>query len=336
MSPTLFIIILTLIGICVVFEMMILISYVFRVLCIERKERHRKNSFFQNRLLSFSVIMFSVIMGICDFYHMYLGVKDTSKSLFDLSYDYIMRWSKPAYFISVDLLYVTLMHRVYIVFKGSIYTIHPYVIILFVFLLVCIMALQSIHVTFFLIDYGTDNKERIWPHIPLAIGDLMIHIMLLTLFIKKLRLLIYYINEDNETSVSDSLSNNARVYKLLKLMAKMCVLTVFIVVFNQLFPTCAIYVAYDNQSDNSADNAAMEGISYLFRNIAGFVNCLTMFLIYKVNQKMYYCLCFWCDNCFYKKIKQNVKQLVYGKHTTYTPTTYTPNTTHDFVVQENK
>ena len=315
MSPLYFLVIMILVLIIMLSQVIMLILFSFRVLC-KKSSKIKYYEYIQhncNHFLTFTLIIFYICTAVGDSIHLYQSFKDQKYSLLSSDFDTILVISNSTYLGSMDILYIILIHRVYTIFRDSMYRLSTCILLYFLFLLIAVMGFQILHVTYFAIKFGSNNIQRLWPHIPLTILDFIFHVSLLIVFEYKLRSLILTVQQEakvqrnSDDSTVSSITFNTKGRKLLKLMNKICVLTVYVVIFNQIFGIMALYIAFNKYQDSDT-NDYLEGIAYFIRNGACLINTIVINLSYKVNAKMHYRLCSCCDRCVYKPLKYKIKR----------------------------
>ena len=198
----------------------------------------------------------------------------------------------------------------YITFKGSMYALKRYTIILVSFLIILTSLIQILYLIFVGIKFKHENiRLSLW--VPLNVLDVIMNILLLSLFIIKLRTLI--VDNTDARMLSANLLHRKRYsisHKYLKLMSKFCVLGFYVVLFNQVF---GIYAIYNSLINNRNTNNYVKSFVYLLRALEGFIDCAVLYLTFIMNKKLYYKLCYLCDQAFYYCLNTRTQKHLHRK-----------------------
>ena len=302
----------------VVIEIAILIIFVVRIIYIKpiksRKSvtKNKGNQCNFNITITIICMICCILTGIVDIYHLNVGRIDRISDIYSLKYNIIIVVADIFYFTLIVLLYVIIIDRVYTTFNKTIYQLNKYIVILFGVLVFMIMICQFIYLGLYAFKIGTE-KERDVFWFAIVSFDIIMNITLLVIFIKKLRALIIDFTDTKALSVNlldknDKNSNN-RTYKFLKLMTKVFVLTIYIVIFNQfpgLFDIFCVYILKES-------NNFIKGLGYFMRSIQGFINCIVLYLTFKINDSLYHKLCCLCDHMIYMCLTKDTQKLLNKK-----------------------
>lgn len=238
------------------------------------------------------------------------------------------------------------MVKLYSIFINTIYRISWRITLLFI-LLVIIFIFGA---TWFELDLALFEKEgvhvvaqhRIMACILLIIDDIILNMVVLGLFVYKLRKIVLDIAEEEVTtqfydvkcefnekqirersssftySLSEKInlhSTTDRKAKLLLIVTRLTVLCIFQSILNQLFFLLMIWVSIINDrwyTDKHKEDLLMwYSLCYIMRGIEGVINSVVLYCNFEINRNVYQFLCGACDKlCYDCFVSRTIKKLV--------------------------
>lgn len=210
------------------------------------------------------------------------------------------------YYIECIALYTVLFGRLYITFN-NVKAIQQYrlskMTIGYITSLIIIVALVMI--TYCTLLIVLDEFSPTFYHI-LSVGvsiiciiDVTLNISILSLFTYKLQQIVVYTYETVSCSTPsinsiDSIELNTSQEKILNVITKHTLLSVFAIICNQLFYGSVIGCGYIKDFD--AMDACYLICSNGIRIFEGAINCIVLYLVFSINQDYYDKLCKGCHN----------------------------------------
>ena len=247
------------------------------------------------------------------------------------------------YFTAIVFMYISLVLRVFQLFKGNnAHALSKREIGCSIFLLimeVCVMIVFLVETHFDYTEnnvsytFGSHSMQRLALTIMIGIMDFAIHSMILYLTITKLykiikKLVRKFQRNQEMNRLEDNFNIQDEQFKMVNLIAKFSLLSIASVIVAQFWNIVAIYINYafvtsddtdDTDDSDSSDDSLVQWynnwilVALVCHGIEAVTNCIALYFTFIFNQKSYYVGCKCCHEglkrcCRYCIVKRLVKR----------------------------
>ena len=319
---------LAIIGLCGILSLIIYITASYHLCCI----KSIKNSISQ-RLINFNVLtMIFAVLGPCmDFTHIYLDIKHNLEWFDTGYYIKIIMLSGDVFTFSLALcFYITLYMRLDMVFKQTQYRISTLIDALFYTLVMICVSIIVLYCYFCVIH--EDWNIAAYTLYGASLTDLIITVLLLSLFVTRIKSILKNLKNEMESNVDLSLTistdnptftnNNTSLHtslhtslvtsndnliqkmesqsdKLQFILIRQTVLGIMTIIISQAISISAvIFFVIEKYYDITPQTGTiLIAFEYGFRGFGGFAISLALWLSFSFNVRIYTQLCHNCHHC---------------------------------------